>query len=242
MMKPGDLPFYKSGILAEGKKPNLRAVVIDVRGNPGGSDTVWYTILQCLCDREILFQDRLGIKNTGLSRSYLTRLGFVGKAFLEEGKSEIVPFLDQEEFLVSSNTGVLKPADESLRFSGPIFVLSEESYSAAGALVTVAEQVDQIISVGVRSSYPLGSTINPYLFSLPHSKFCFIIEPAIYLSNCRKAEDIFHSAMEVNVNPTLDEWLEYYNASGEIPLEEFLLKFDPFFIKTLEYLQKKPGR
>jgi hypothetical protein len=242
MMNPDDIPFYKSGILAEGKKPNLRAVVIDVRGNPGGSDTVWYTILQCLCGREIRFQDRLGIKNTALNRSYIARMEYIGKVFLEEGKPEKIPFLDQEEFLVCSNTGLLKPADESLRFSGPIFVLSQECYSAAAAMVSVAVQIDQIISVGVRNTYPSGSGIGPYYFSLPHSKFCFAIGAAIDLSNCRKAEDVFHSATEVNVNPTLDEWLEYYNASGEIPLEEFLLKFDPFFKKTLEYLQRKPGR
>ncbi len=237
-MEPEDLAFYKSGILAEGKHPDLRAVVIDIRGNPGGSDSVWATILQYLCDRKIKFQVRDGIKNNALNRSYIVRISNE-KEFLEKRKPEKIPFLDNEEFLISSVTASITPAEESLRFSGPIFVLSQDSYSSAASLVSMVEQVDQIISMGVRSTYPSGGVMSPYLFSLPHSKFCFTIVPDIDLTNCRKAEDVYHTTVEVNVTPTLGEWLEYYNASGEIPLEGFLLKFDPFFKKVLEFLEGK---
>jgi hypothetical protein len=80
--------------------------------------------------------------------------------------------------------------------------------------------------------------IDPFLFSLPHSKFCFTIESVIDLTNCREAEDVYHTDVEVPVTAVLGDWIEYYNASGEILLEDFLLKFDSFFKKTLELIER----
>jgi hypothetical protein len=75
----------------------------------------------------------------------------------------------------------------------------------------------------------LGMGIDPYAFSLPHSKFIFSIEPVIDLSGCKIAEDVFHTGVEVPIEPSLEELLDYYNFDEKIPLEEMLTKHDPYF-------------
>ncbi|MGB7295074.1 MAG: S41 family peptidase, partial [Candidatus Aminicenantales bacterium] len=234
-MDPQDLEFYISGIQMEAKKGQLRAVVIDIRNNGGGSDTVWRTILAHVLGQPIEYQGRLGIKNSPINMRYLPRHPF-GKVILSDCRPEKILFLDEEEFLLYSYSSRLEPAQETLGFGGPIFVLSEKVYSAAGSLVTLAAQAKNIVSIGLRNPYILGIGIDPYYFSLPNSKFIFTIEPVIDLTNCQAAEDVFHTAVEIELEPTLEEMLRFHNFENGIPLENFLRKHDPFFRKVLEVL------
>jgi len=236
-MDPKDTPFYLSGI-KESRDKKIEAVVIDIRNNSGGSDDVWRTIVSHLTNRKLACEIRAGAKNNDLNLSYLSRHGF-GSKIIEKGKPERIGFLDNEEFLVLDMRMELEPAEDSIQYPGPIFVLSENVYSAAGSLVTFARQTDQISSVGLRNPYILGLGIDPYIFTLPHSKFIFRIEPVIDLTYCRKAEDIYHTDVEVEIHPSLDQLLDYHNCPPDISLQEFLGKHDPFFAKTLALIKGK---
>jgi hypothetical protein len=118
-----------------------------------------------------------------------------------------------------------------------IYVLSEDIYSAAGSLTTVASLVDLIVSVGYTNPHILGRGIDPFHFSLPYSSFVFKIEPVIDLTGCSSAVDVFHANMEVEVQPSLEQVLDFYNQPIEGSLEDFLTLYDPIFQETLELIQ-----
>lgn len=241
LQDPKDTPFYLSGIKESGDK-EIEAVVIDVRNNSGGSDEVWWTIISHLTNRKLAYEMRVGTKNNNLNLSYLSRHPF-GAGIIEKGKPERILFLDDEEFLVLDTRMELEPAEDSIQYPGPIFVLSGNVYSAAASLVTFARQTAHIASVGVRNPYIIGLGIDPYIFVLPHSKFIFRIEPVIDLTNCTKAEDIYHTEVDVEIRPSLDQLLDYYNCPPDISLQEFLGKHDPFFATTMALIKdKRSGR
>lgn len=130
----------------------------------------------------------------------------------------------------------LQPASDSVHVP-LVYVLSENVFSAAGSLTTLAGLVEPIISVGYRNPYILGMGIDPFHFSLPHSCFAFTIEPVIDLTGCQSASDVFHTDVEVEVQPTLEELLRFHNQPMEDELEDFLTAYDPVFQEVLLLLE-----
>lgn len=236
VMWPGDLDFYYSNIKQKTSGIEMKAIVIDIRNNPGGSDEVWRGLIAHLSDKNYIIENRLGIKDSELNFSYIKKHSF-GKIFLENNNPEQISFLDNEKFLVMKDKETIKRSDESINFHGMIYVLSDNVYSAAGSLIAFAKKANNLTSVGLRNPEILGMGIDPYRFTLPNSKIIFSIEPVIDLTNACKAEDVFHTDVEIEIIPTLDEMLRFYNAGG-IPLEEFLLDHDPFFQCVLKIAQK----
>lgn len=122
-----------------------------------------------------------------------------------------IPFLANEEFLVVEGQNTIQPADASLKVR-TIYVLSASVFSAAGSLTTLARFAEPVISVGFRNPYILGMGIDPFHFSLPNSGFTFTIEPVVDLAGAQSAKDVFHTDVEVDVQPTLDQMLAFFNA------------------------------
>ena len=234
MMRPEDLDFYYSNVKQKTGDKNMKAIVIDIRNNPGGSDEVWSRLIAHLGNKDYIIENKLGIKDSELNLSYIKKHSF-GKIFLENNKPEQISFLDNEKFLVMTYEETIKRSNESINFPGAIYILSDNVYSAAGSLVAFAKQADNVTSLGLRNPEILGMGIDPYRFTLPNSKIIFSIEPVIDLTNAWEAEDVFHTSVEIEIDPTLDEMIRYYNADG-VSLEEFLLDYDPFFKRILSRL------
>ena len=79
--------------------------------------------------------------------------------------------------------------------------------------------------------------IDPFHFTLPHSRYIFIIEPVVDLTNSQTSEDFFHTDVEVEIHPSLDSYLRYENSPSDIPLEKQLTQYDPFFQKVMEMIE-----
>ena len=233
-MNPADTPFYTARIAEEGKGRKVNAAVIDIRGNGGGSDSVWRQILEALVASDVKFRETMAIRNTELARRYVAR---TGSDFAEHAAVRRIPFLGNEEFAVVDNDFALTPASDSLRVP-VVYVITNSVFSAAGSLTTVARLAAPIVSVGLRNPYILGRGINPFHFSLPQSGFTFQIEPVVDLTGASKAEDVFHTAVEVEIKPTLGEMLAFHNEKQE-NLEDFLTNHDPFFRRVLTLLSAR---
>jgi hypothetical protein len=233
MMNPDDTPFYKTGIQEAARGKTLAAAVIDIRGNGGGSDDVWKGILAALLDRPVRTKAAIGVRNTDVARRYFARHP-TGRGAAQQGTVKRLPFLDDEEFLVVESEFVVTPDADSLKVP-IIFVLTSNVFSAAGSLTTLARLVEPVVSVGIRNPYILGRGIDPFLFSLPHSGFTFRIEPVVDLTGARAAADVFHTEVEIEVRPTVDQMLAFYNDRPG-PIETFLSTSDPFFRKVLGLL------
>lgn len=98
----------------------------------------------------------------------------------------------------------------------------EQSFSAAGSLVSVCYYSDNLVAVGVPTGRILGFGTNPYEFRLPHTKIGYRIEPILDITDCKTYQDIFHDKPELDVNLNLDE--------------KILLKTNPY---TPEFLKNK---
>ena len=254
-MDESDLPFYLNAIKQNRNRP-IRAVVLDVRYNPGGSGRVWMTILQALIAKEYCWSSKTAIKDTGLVKNYRARHAQVCGEAGVDGKNyqrQQLPFLDNEEFLVETDQSRLTPAPDSLKLKVPIYVIAHDVYSATGSLLTCAKAVDDIVSVGTRNPHALGNGIDPFHLSLPNSKIIISTATELDITNCKSPKDVLHSAVEIEVPMTAAERITYLNDAPSFPglitylwgqyekqetmfWEDWLVNRDPYFKKVLNLL------
>lgn len=128
--------FYLDGIRKEGRDRKIRAVVLDVRGNSGGSDLVWMDILQALIGREYAYETKMALPDSNTIRDYLKHHNQVISKFFPEAAGETVgdpekvtvPFLGNRTFLVSAASKRLVPKENSLRLDCPVYVIAHDIY------------------------------------------------------------------------------------------------------------------
>ena len=231
-MNPDHIPFYEQGILSEGgrsgrSRREVRAAVVDIRNNGGGSDLVWRRVLGKLLDRSITCENRIGVRYSS------TVLDYIGQPLPGPEEAETIPFLGSEKFLTQTSWDTLSPDADSIGVPR-IYVLSDNVFSAAGTLTSLAALVEPLVSVGYTNPYSMGMGVDPFYFSLPHSSYVFRIEPAIDLTGCTSVLDVYHADVEVQVQPTLDQVLDFHNQPMEGTLEDFLIQYDPIFQAVLQ--------
>ncbi|MBU0764899.1 MAG: S41 family peptidase [Bacteroidetes bacterium] len=239
-MQPSLLEYYRTELEKYGDK-SFRAVVIDIRDNGGGSDLTWMKLLSLILpkDKPAVKTTRVAFKNSRINRKYLPRHNS-GEFLLAGADALKIDYLNNEEFLVVDWTDTLVVDDNTLDCNGNIYVLSEDIYSSAGSLMNICKQFDNLVSVGFRNSDILGAGIDPFAFSLPHSKLIFKMEPVVDLTNARTAAEAHQTDVEVEVEADLPAMLNYYNFPDSISRTDFLQKHDPFYPKVLELCREGP--
>ena len=241
-----DTRFYLEEIKKQGKGHKIRAVVLDVRCNSGGSDIVWQDILRILIGRECTYRTQAAYVDSDCIRSYLKHHGEITRKFFPDTSADLsptlgemtVPFLDNRTFLISATYNHLTPRSDSLRLECPIYIIAHDIYSSTGGLVSVAAQFDFMISVGLPSVDALGRGIDPFFHSLPHSGLIFSSSPDIDLTNCQNVLDVLHLRMEREVKFSSEEYFRYWNSMVPDNPTEYLVHEDPFFRQVLEIIGK----
>jgi hypothetical protein len=216
------------------KDKQIDKVIIDVRGNTGGSDLVWRDILKAIVADTLVYHPVLAFKNTKRIKKYYTYVTFYNINKLDIKQFEWLP---GETFLVTNFLPTyMIPDSNSLNYKGKIYILqNEEVYSAGHSLASYARHVEQLVSVGIPSDLLAGFGLNPALFQLKYSKFTFRLETVIDVSNATKPEDVYQNIPEIVINIPPEKKFEYkkdwfYNRH----CEEYLYKHDYLFQKVLE--------
>ncbi|MDP4277516.1 MAG: S41 family peptidase [Bacteroidota bacterium] len=188
---------------------DIEKVVIDVRGNPGGSDNVWMNVLAAISSDTIPIWMKI--------------------AYPRSLKGKDMTFVAAENFKELNLVYRLghwtldQKNDSSLTFKGPVYVLYDEyTFSAAGSLVSACYYSDKLIAVGHSTGRILGFGSDPVEYRLPNTKIRYRIAPVLDITNCNTYKDIFHDEPELKVPLSLDDKL--------------LLKTNPF---TPEFLKNK---
>ncbi len=249
-MNQPDIAFYEKSIIDAGKDNEVRAVVLDVRFNPGGSDLVWIKILSLLTTENITYQTASAALDTPDVRAFIKRhIEVIAKHFpgasgrdpskVDEMTGEELPFFGDGKFLVTTGQGNIAPAENSLKLSCPIYLLVEDIYSSAGGLLAVANRLESMISVGLPNPVSLGKGIDPLQMALPNSGLIFSVEISADISGCKTAADTFHGGVEVPVEMTGPEYLEYWNTDTGKDRTDWLLTKDPFMRKVLDLIAKQ---
>ena len=139
--------------------PSVNKIIIDIRGNGGGSDGVWQDLLKKIIDKPLKFRYCVGMKHNAL----------LEKAVSSFGKIRVT---GNNAVLTDSVT--ILPDSNSVHFKGRIYILQNQyTYSAAAALSSVAMQENNMILIGERSALISGYSFPAILFKLPKSGIVF---------------------------------------------------------------------
>lgn len=110
---------------------DLRALIIDIRGNPGGQDPAWFRIVDMLASTEVRMEAALVMRTGALIQPFADYLEAAA------GPSEIIdrdgPDLDLPPEVMSDsyrdpvrNTIILEPYSESIGYKGRVFLLVDD--------------------------------------------------------------------------------------------------------------------
>ncbi|CAM4157715.1 peptidase S41 [Gillisia limnaea] len=223
------------------KKGGVGAVVIDIRGNPGGSDNTFNKFLKKI------IKDTLKV-DIAIGRNFSP----YNKWFFEINKDSIlnnptyhfkadVATLDNPEmyYIVIPDYTYVTPDSITYPFDGPIYILQDRYiYSSASNLSNLAKRSDRLISIGETPDLLSGLQTGTPILSLPFSKILFRLEPQIDFTNSKTKLDIFQNNVEHHISYSIEFLYERTITKEDVFGKDFLLRKDPMFKKVLD-LEKK---
>lgn len=212
----------------------LSKVIIDIRGNPGGSDDVWESILsQIIKDTIKVDADIIALNTKPVREALVARYG---DSTFYECDTVRVPLLGNREYLSYKWGNDIAPAKESLNYTGKIYLLQNFNiYSSAGSFSNVANLFsDQIITVGEPTGYLLGFGVGAFTFVLPNSNYIF--EFNMFLDNTKVNEiyDFYHDNVEIPIEIPIQDRVLYDKFYKDSYTIDFLMEKDYVFRKVLE--------
>jgi hypothetical protein len=209
------------------KKSKIEKVVIDIRGNSGGSDLTWVNTLQHIIANVLVNEISYAYVDSKFL-NYRIKDEFNDLDILDSATHVNLPFLEKEKYKLMVEKETIKPSENSLNFTGNIYILQDKNcYSAAGSLISLAERYESIINIGEPTGTLLGRGITPMTFILPNSRLAIQMHSVIDLSLAQTAKDVFHDKVEIPVKLNLKEKLQFYRDSKPLN-EKFLLENDPW--------------
>lgn len=221
---------YKAALL-RCKDKEINKVVIDVRGNGGGSDGVWLNILASITGKSIPYPQTLAFRDNDLVKKYMKMDG------LEISEDNMTFQIGDNTYFLLDDNGTIDPAEDSLGYNGTIYVLIDDGiFSSTLALTSVCQNAEQLVTVGTPSGYFGGQGVRPLYFIMPYSKLIFRAEYSLDCTNVREHNfiDYYHSNPEVPVSISLDDIFKTRDSGVELYGEDFLYNIDPVFRKVLE--------
>jgi hypothetical protein len=228
----GNDDFYISEIQKLYNVENIQKIVIDVRQNPGGSDMVWMNVLSHIISDTIRQNVSIYAPNTSkIVRDYLVERN------RKRNKSdsleiEHLPFLNAKLIKVYKAQETIAPKESSIRFTGKIIIMQDENtFSAAGSLVSVANENDNMISIGNGITDLGGRGIGSLLYQLPYTNMLITIPIVVDCSNVKQMSDFLKGVPEIECEQSFSEYLKYFYSKNPYQ-SEFLLE-DECFLKAI---------
>jgi len=220
---------FISKIKELGKNKKIKKIVIDVRDCYGGSDLAWKNVLKAIIKDPLSYKIDLAYNDTEIMRKKF-------KEYEKISKPETITWLNNQKVRIINEESYITPDDNSLKYNGKIYVLTdeEEIRSAANPFVAYCSYQDKLVSVGTVSNRLSGFDKKTTLFQLKHSKYTFRLSTTMDITNCTKPEDIYHAFPEVIVNPSFEDGFLYKYSIYDTKSEEYLRKYDNIFKKVLE--------
>ncbi len=204
---------------------SINKVVIDVRGNGGGSDMAWMELLAAITDRTIAPDCRMAFKERWRAEG-------------SGANAERVVY-GRDTLYAVAGPDKIEPSERSLRYGGKIYVIfdADRCYSSTGSLLSACAVDDRLVSVGQRSGFLLGVGTTPMPGFLDHSKIVYRIPLALEVTGAREGhpEDCYMGRVdvEVPVRSFRKFYAPYYDTDEDIYGEEFLYKHDACFRRIL---------
>jgi C-terminal processing protease CtpA/Prc len=216
----------------EGK---FNKIILDIRNNGGGQDTVWQSIYAKIIKNPVLFPVKIDdyfMTKTQKEIDFLVDRGLI----INDVKKETNPLLIKYNLhTIVDKKEALEPAPNSINFTGKIIVLAENIYSSAGSSMIIpnANPSDNIISIGRKTGFFLGVGFSPLNYKLPNSQFTYRIAPSINVTNAKKLSNLMHDYYEIELPYSIQEFKIREMYMGNPYDRDFLINNDGFVKKAL---------
>lgn len=206
-------------IIAKGN--SFSKIVLDIRGNGGGDDNCYRTILQHLIAKEIPFSSTLKFKYNDAAINF----------YAEDQKNiveEKARLLNNSKYWTKEfDINKIEPDSNSIGYTGNIYVLQDEFiFSSASNLSNLCLNSDQLISVGITTDLVGGRQTEPLFIQLDNSGLVFRVEPLLDFTGVKTLNDFSHNRVEVRISPTINDYFIRTTYAGDIYGSEFLLSQD----------------
>lgn len=166
----------------QGEYLDAENLILDIRGNGGGSTGPWQTlILPRLFGSPVLTDTVLGMKNGSLNQFFfpmLADLPDLDQALIQERFPAADPacFAGLEK-VYTAQTGARSAEWTEAAFSGKLWLLIDRQvYSASEALAAFCKRTGLATLVGEQTSGN-GAGAQPYAMALPYSGLCVYYDP-----------------------------------------------------------------
>lgn len=220
------------------KVENYPYLIVDIRGNGGGSDGYWRANLVSYLlnkttsyDTQLLFRNSAYIEPFIEDRYSLFDAKTVDK--LPAGKSYPPEVLKQFKYFVSLPEVVIPY--NPVKFEGKIYLLVDGGvYSAAETFASFAKSTGWATLVGTSTGGD-GNIADPALMMLPNSGIVVRFSSSMGLNPDGTANEEFHTAPDIYVEQTYDDFLKQVQ-NDEVPLEK-ISKYDTVLNNVLQLIQ-----
>ncbi|MDR1878898.1 MAG: S41 family peptidase [Bacteroidales bacterium] len=218
------------------KKYPYQSVIIDIRGNEGGSDLAWLELLSCIVDTSLKYTWHCVTNNTEQAKQILKLTHKKRNLFQVENRGDYITY--------GKEIDKIKPLHNNLKYSGTIYILvNEDIFSSGGALSSFSTKVDRIKTVGVPTGTIGGQGINPSLFILPNSRLMFSMEILLDASGVNTFEDFYHDKVSYPVVPSVDYYRYWWNPQRGYEInEKAMYEHDEIFLKVLEIIKQEQNQ
>lgn len=153
-----NVDWYREEFLKE-YTSNVKKIVIDIRDNGGGDDSVWQDLLKVIIDKPLTYRYSVQIPDNDVLINSVNSFGDIRR--------------NRNNVYVESDR-IIEPDCNSVNYDGKIYILQNKyTFSAAAALSSVAWQNPNLILVGEPTVTISGYTFPAIMFKLPNSKVVF---------------------------------------------------------------------
>lgn len=220
------IPSFSSSLITEDNK-KLKAfyteikdypyLIIDIRGNGGGSDYYWQkNILEPLLEQKITVNSYIIHREDPFVKKFFqARLG-LGNYFLRRSKLELEKLLAlppevlTDEFADPVQFSYIVSPRQPVGFKGQVFLLIDEGvYSAAETFAMVAKASGFAYLVGTNTGGD-GPGFDPIFFTLPNSKLVVRMSASMGLNPDGTANEEYQTRPDLYVENT-PEYYVYRN-------------------------------
>jgi hypothetical protein len=225
-------------------KNQINAVVIDIRGNGGGSDNTYAKFLKKIVQDTLKSDIIIGRNFSAFNQEYFKiNRDSINKRTSHTFKVDVPTLKEPELYYIKQSYNFVIPDSARFSFKGKIYVLQDRYiYSSASNLSSLAKNSEQLISIGQTPDLFGGLQTNPAVIMLPNSKVIFRVEPQIDLTNIKSVSDIFQNHVEVPVHYSIEELYLRSTMKGNIFEKNILINHDPVFKKVLAMEMMEAGR
>ena len=199
----------------------FEAIVIDIRGNGGGSDMAWMGLTRCITAGPLSGTSHALMKSGEYMRRFFANLPTVTRQQLVESLPEgsarnLPPELQSAAYRDPIRlTYAIGPSPDSISFEGPIYLLVDDVvYSSAESFALHCKTTGWATIVGGFTGGDGGGT-GPLPLVLPNSGLTLRFPAAMALGPSGKADEEEHVIPDVLVEPSIPEFLASVEALQE---------------------------